>query len=232
MDTEQTSSQPISPEPKAWKVFLKKNKKALFWSGGGFLVVLLFISCLIYTNLDILQERAFVFLPDRVPSSSVGLIFGGGLNKDGSLNDMVADRVAAGVSLFRAGKVGQIMITGDDGKMHVDEVDAMREAAVALGVPVDKILVDRHGYRTYDSCYRGAKVYGITSVIAVSQFFHLPRIIFLCEHFGIATTGVASDFRDYGFDSFYMNVREMGARLKAWWEVRVTNPRPLTIKKD
>ena len=164
------------------------------------LFVILGIIFLIFVNIDILQEKAFVFFPPDVPSATVGLIFGGGLNKDGSLNSMVADRVAAGVALLRSGKVGELMITGDDGRIHSNEVDAMKNAALELGVPADKILVDRHGYRTYDSCYRAAKVYGIKRVIAVSQFFHLPRIIFLCEHFGISTTGVAADFRNYGFD--------------------------------
>ncbi|MEK7624947.1 MAG: ElyC/SanA/YdcF family protein [Patescibacteria group bacterium] len=192
----------------------------------------IFVGFIIFVNVDILQERAFIFLPESVPSTTVALIFGGGLNKDGTLNDMVSDRMAAGVSLFRSGKVGQLMITGDDGRVHSDEVDAMREVAVALGVPVEKILVDRHGYRTYDSCYRAAKVYGIKRVIGISQFFHLPRIIFICERFGIGTTGVAADFRNYGFASAYMNVREVGARLKAWWQVNVTNPEPLVMSKE
>lgn len=205
----------------------KKKILILILVGAG-----IFLGFIIFVNVDILHDRAFIFLPDKVPSSTVALIFGGGLNSDGSLNDMVADRVAAGVSLYRSGKVGQIMITGDDGRMHSDEVDAMREAVVALGVPTDKILVDRHGYRTYDSCYRAAKIYGIRNVIAVSQFFHLPRIIFLCENFGIGTVGVAADFRDYGFDSFYMNVREVGARFKVWLDMNVLSTKPLTISKE
>lgn len=208
---------------------MQKNKKLLLSGGGAIFLLIVF---LIFTNLDILQEKAFVFLPDQVPSTTLGLIFGGGLNNDGSLNDMVTDRVTAGVSLFRAGKVGQLMITGDDGQMRNNEVDAMKKAAVALGVPADKILLDRHGYRTYDSCYREAKVYGVRQIIAVSQLFHLPRIIFLCEHLGIATVGVAADSKNYGFDALYMNVREVGARLKAWLDIKVLKTRPFTMSKD
>ena len=211
---------------------MKNNKKLIVSAlvvSGIFGVV--FLVLLVFSNLDILQERSFIFFPADVPSTTIGLVFGGGLNKDGSLNSMVEDRIAAGVALFRSGKVGKLMITGDDGRMYNNEVDAMKKAVLALGVAEDKILVDRHGYRTYDSCYREAKVYGIKRVVAVSQFFHLPRIIFLCEHFGIGTTGVAADFRNYGFDSLYMNIREIGARLKSWWQVNVTNPKPLVSSK-
>ncbi len=211
---------------------MQKNKMLWLAGIGGILFLIFFIILLVFTNLDILQERAFIFFPPDAPSTTVGLIFGGGLNKDGGLNSMVADRVAAGVALLRSGKVGELIITGDDGRIHSNEVDAMKKAALELGVAADKIIVDRHGYRTYDSCYRAAKVYKIKRVVAVSQFFHLPRIIFLCEHFGVGTTGVAADFRNYGFDSIYMNTREIGARLKAWWQVNVTKPMPLVSSKD
>ena len=207
------------------------NKKRIL-IGATCLAVLVGGGFIIFSNVDILRERAFIFLPSNVPTTTVAMIFGGGLNKDGSLNDMVEDRVLAAVSLFRAGKVQKLMITGDDGRVRVDEVDAMREAVLALGVPTDKVSVDRHGYRTYDSCYRAAKVYDMTNVVAVSQFLHLSRIIFLCSHFGIGTTGVAADFHDYGFGSFYMNVRELGARLKAWLEINVSSPKPLVLSRE
>ena len=190
-----------------------------------------FLFFLVYSNLIILQNKKnMVFLEDA-PTSSLALVFGGGLNNDGSPNDMAMDRVIEGVALYKSAKVAKIMITGDDGRRYGNEVDVMKKAAIDLGVPEDKILLDRHGYRTYESCYRESRVYGVTDVIAVSQTFHLPRIIYLCKNFGINTYGVASDLRDYGVDSFKMGVREIAARLKAWWQVKISHPLPMTLEK-
>ena len=83
-------------------------------------LVVVGVTFLLFANIDILKERAFIFDPSNVPTTTVAMIFGGGLSKDGSLNDMVEDRVLAAVSLFRAGKVQKLMITGDDGRVRVD----------------------------------------------------------------------------------------------------------------
>ena len=190
-----------------------------------------FLFFLIFSNLVILQNKRNMMFVEDAPTSSLALVFGGGLNNDGSPNDMAMDRVIEGVALYKSGKVAKIMITGDDGQRYGNEVDVMKKAAVDFGVPEEKILLDRHGYRTYESCFREARVYGVTDVIAVSQAFHLPRIIYLCENFGIKTYGVAADLRDYGADSFKMEVREIAARLKAWWQVRISHPLPTTMEK-
>ena len=190
-----------------------------------------FLFFLIFSNLVILQNKRNMMFVEDAPTSSLALVFGGGLNNDGSPNDMAMDRVIEGVALYKSGKVAKIMITGDDGQRYGNEVDVMKKAAVDFGVPEEKILLDRHGYRTYESCFREARVYGVTDVIAVSQAFHLPRIIYLCENFGIKTYGVAADLRDYGADSFKMGIREVAARLKAWWQVRISHPLPTTMEK-
>jgi vancomycin permeability regulator SanA len=165
-------------------------------------------------------------LVSEAPTSTLGLVFGAGVKKDGTPTPMLADRIYAGVALYKAGKVQKLMMTGDDGRMWSNEVDSMRSVAVQLGVPAENIIVDRHGYRTYESCYREAKVYGVTSTIVISQAFHLSRIMYLCDNFGISSIGVASDFGNYGWDEYWMEVREAGARLKAWWQVNFTKPLP------
>ena len=190
-----------------------------------------FFIFLVYANAIILRDSKRIYFFSDVPTSSVGLIFGGGVKTDGTPSDMATDRVVEGVALFKAGKVSMLMMTGDDGRVVADEVDAMKKVALDYGVPENKIILDRHGYRTYESCYREARIYGFTEVIAVSQTFHLPRIVYLCENFGIKTVGVASDLHNYGSDMTLMQIREIGARLKAWWQVKITHPMPLSTDK-
>jgi vancomycin permeability regulator SanA len=191
----------------------------------------LFVLIVLGANIFILNRRyTIVQTVDAAPTTTLALVFGGGMNADGSMGTMQTDRVKVAIELYKRGKAEQIMMTGDDGWLHADEVDAMRQYAIDAGVPSTTILVDRHGYRTYESCYREAKVYGVTKALMISQNFHLPRIIYLCNNFGIESVGLAADLRDYGIDNVIMQIREAGARLKAVWQVMVTKPAPQVLQ--
>ncbi len=187
--------------------------------GGTFAVVLLM------ANVIVVSKQKYIFSFETVPTSSVALVFGGGMHSKTEMSTMQKDRVIRGVELYKAGKVFKIMMTGDDGETSGDnEVGAMRQFAIDSGVPASDVFVDPHGYRTYESCYRERYVYDITSIIAVSQSFHLPRIIYFCRGFGIETVGVASDLQPYGWRTVLSNVREVGARLKGWWQKEISKP--------
>jgi len=198
-----------------------------------FKAILIGIGVLVFANMVILSYSRFIVKDtSALPYREVALIFGGGMEEDGSMNKMQTDRVIRGIELYKSGKVDKLMMTGDDGFHHDDEVGAMKAYAVQAGVPAEDILVDPHGYRTYESCYRERVVYGMTSTIAISQSFHLPRIAYLCSRIGIKTTGVSADLRDYNWkNSYYSNIREVLARLKAVWQVEITRPQPTSLEK-
>lgn len=188
----------------------------------GFLGLLILVS----TNFFILKNAAQIYSVNTVPTSSLAIIFGGGMKNNGAeMSDMQWDRVSVGAELFKLGKVEQLMITGDDGWFKANEISAMKRRLLELGVPEEKISADPHGYRTYESCLREARLFNINSAIVISQSFHLPRIQYLCEQFGIETTLVQADKREYG--SWWVpNAREWLARVKAVWQVEVTKPKP------
>ncbi len=193
----------------------------------GFLGLLILVS----TNLFILKNAKEIYSPTQAPTTTLAIIFGGGMKNNGAeMSDMQWDRVSVGAELFKSGKVERLMITGDDGWFKNDEITAMRNRLIELGVPPEKIVVDPHGYRTYESCLREAKLFGITRAIVISQSFHLPRIQYLCEHFGIQTVLVESDKRSY--DSWWVqNAREWFARVKAVIQVEITKPGPMNSEK-
>lgn len=201
------------------------------------LVITFFLGCaglgiLVFTNITVLSyDTDIYYSSDQVPTNTIALIFGGGIKNATEMSDMQYDRVLVGVNLYKQNKVQKLFLTGDDGAFHGDEITAMRELAVAEGVPTGDILADPHGYRTYESCYRESKYFGVTSTIAISQSFHLPRIRYLCENFGIKTIGLTADLRSY--DSWWIqNGREWLARVKAWWQTEITKPFPSVYGKD
>ena len=91
-----------------------------------------------------------------------------------------------------------------------------------------EILDPNAGRRTYDSCYRARVIFGVTDVILVTQAFHLPRALFLCEAFGLHAVGVSADLRPYRRSSQIMwTAREFVATAAAWWDVYISRPLPV-----
>jgi SanA protein len=74
-------------------------------------------------------------------------------------------------------------------------------------------------------------VYGVTQALVISQEFHLPRIMYLCNGLGINVTGVAADLRDYGYAGYKAEARELLARVKGWWQLEVSKPQPRSLQK-
>ncbi|MGQ0600131.1 MAG: SanA/YdcF family protein [Anaerolineales bacterium] len=159
------------------------------------------------------------------PSRPLAVVFGAGLQRDGGPTPVLYDRVATAVELYRLGKVQTLLMSGDG--LTNAEPSAMRQTALELGVPPEAILTDERGLDTYTSCYRAQVKFGASEVLLVTQEFHLPRALFICEALGLTASGVSSDRRTYRNSSLaFWNVREVLATANAWWEVYVTKPAP------
>lgn len=195
------------------------------------IVLVIGLGLTLLVNSFILSYGSYIVSMDAIPERPMALIFGGGMKSPGVMSDMQTDRVLQGVALYQHGKVHKLMMTGDDGGYVGDEVTFMRQRAIDEGVPAKDILVDPHGYRTYESCYREKNIYGVTSTLVVSQSFHLSRILYLCRGFGIEALGVAADRRGYGWQIWWMNIREALARIKAFWQFEITHPQPMSAEK-
>lgn len=166
-----------------------------------------------------------IYTVETVPTQPAALIFGAGLWYDGTPSTVLDNRVATGVALYHAGKVERLIMTGDSRAPEGDETAVMRQLALAAGVPDAAIVMDPAGIRTYDSCYRAARVYGATSVTLVTQTFHLVRSLYLCESLGLNVVGVApiEDLTALRAQVGW-ELREIGATALAWWEVMITRP--------
>lgn len=188
--------------------------------------VVLVLSLILYARVQIMPYMQYVYHDmNQLPERETALVFGGGMEADGSQSEMQLGRVKAGIDLYKKGKVKTLMMTGDDGQFRFDEISAMVRYARENGVPPHAIKTDPHGYRTYESCYREGNVYGLKEVIAVSQDFHLPRIVYFCRNFGIDTIGFSADYQGYEY-TVKMAIRETLARVKGWGQVEFTKPLP------
>jgi SanA protein len=159
------------------------------------------------------------------PIKRTAVIFGAGLWSDGSPTPILKDRVRAGAQLYFAGRVEKLLMSGDNRFVNYNEPAAMRDYAVGLGVPAEAIVLDYAGRRTYDTCYRAKAIFGLTDVILVTQKFHLPRALFICNAIGVSAVGVESDLQTYSKSSrLIWNLRELPATLGAFVDLYIRPP--------
>jgi len=196
------------------------------------LIIYLSIGLMVITGLlrvgMLVYSRPKTYLAGEVPNAPAALVLGAGLNRDGTPGLVLRDRVRTAAELYFTGKVDKILMSGDNSSENYDEPGAMQEFALSLGVPEQDIVLDFAGRRTYDSCYRAKAIFGLDQVIIVTQAFHLPRAVFLCNAFDIKADGVPADDANYRRSSYtYWWVREVLASVKAYWDVFIIHPQPV-----
>ena len=175
-----------------------------------------------------LYARPRTFSIKEAPARSAAIVFGAGLWRDGSPTPVLRDRVAAAAQLYFSGKVVKLIMSGGNPSIYYDEPGAMRAYALSLGVPDEAIVLDYAGRRTYDTCYRALHIFGIRQATLVTQGFHLPRALYLCNKLGIDGVGVPADLRQYRwFSRTIWNLREIPATLGALWDVHIARPLPI-----
>ena len=152
------------------------------------------------------------------PSEPVAVVFGAGLNPDGTPSGYLADRLDTALDLYHLGKVKSFLVTGDNDRTSYDEPDAMRDYLLRHGVPADRIVRDYAGFHTWDSCSRARRIFGVRSALLVSQGFHIRRAVALCRSVGIDAYGVSTT-QPHDVTWYYGAAREIPAASEALLDV-------------
>ena len=166
------------------------------------------------------------------PPERVAIIFGAGLRRDGSPTAMLRDRVLTGADLYFSGKVEKLLMSGDNRFVDYNEPESMRQFALSVGVPDHAIVLDYAGRRTYDTCYRAKAIFGVQNAILITQKFHLPRAIFLCNTLGMDTIGVEASNCYWNGSPFVWDIREQFATVAAFLDLYVSSPSPVLGKPE
>lgn len=200
--------------------------KPLFkWMSKVFKSVLLFFlvsGCgIIYCNVRIISNakgRTFDDVRD-IPHRHAALLLGTSPKvSNGNTNKYFTYRIDACATLYKAGKVDRIIVSGDNHHRNYNEPEAMRKALIQRGIPNRSIFLDYAGFRTLDSVVRAREIFGQSSYIIVSQRFHNERAIFIAKKKGIDAIGFNA--RDahlkYGLKT---RIREIFARCKVFLDI-------------
>ena len=171
----------------------------------------------VYSNNSGKIKNSITEVPLEEPKR-VAIVFGARVWNDGAPSNSLYDRVLTGVELYRTGRVKKLLMTGDRKDDSYDEPAAMKKLAIELGVPESDIVLDNDGKRTFDSCERAREIFEIQKAILVTQDYHQPRALYLCNSLGIDSIGITANRRTYDGENYY-HLREFFSVASAWFEI-------------
>ena len=204
------------------KIAIKKKLKRMMYIIIGIFSIMLLI--IIFANWKIPHDsREYIYnSTDSIPKQKVALVLGAAKSIGNRPNLYFTYRIRAAAELYKAGKVENFVVSGDNGYDSYNEPEDMRNALIEAGIPDSIIYMDHAGFRTLDSVVRMNKIFGQDSFIIVSQQFHNERAVYLAQHHGLAAFGYnASDLR-LGRSSYRTKMREYLARVKVFVDIAIS----------
>lgn len=142
--------------------------------------------------------------------ADVIVVFGARCYADGTPSQSLVDRVRTATRLYHEGLAPRLLLSGGPGDGAVHETEAMRDLALAEGVPAKAIALDREGVSTWATVEHT----GPGRVLAVSHFYHLPRIQLAYRGSGRKAFTVPAEETYTVRQTPYLVAREVAA---FWW---------------
>jgi vancomycin permeability regulator SanA len=122
-----------------------------------------------------------------ISPAKYGIVFGASVFRDQTLSAVTQERADAAVLLYKNALIEKIFVSADN--RHNLEADAISAYLEQQGIPAEDITIDRIGIDTGDTCRHFSQFQA--DAILLTQEFHLPRAMFLCNQDGLAATGLA-----------------------------------------
>lgn len=155
----------------------------------------------------------------NTPEETVALVLGTAAEtRGGGPNQYFVSRMKAAATLYHAGKVQHLLLSGDNGTWGYNEPMDMRRTLIGLGVDSADMTLDFAGFDTYDSVVRAQKIFGQQRFMIVSQRFHNERALYIAQDQGIDAIAFNADEAGIRRTKWSW-VRERGARLKMWKDI-------------
>jgi SanA protein len=198
---------------------MKKATKIFLWS-TGIILLMCIVAMMVCNQIVVNNAKGKVFSDiDSIEYNKVGLLLGTTPQaRIGRItNAFFTYRIDAAEQLYKRGKIGKILISGDENSLDgVNETECMKDSLVARGIPASDIILDGKGYRTLNSIINANKTFGLKSFTIISQQFHNERAIYQSEHLGLDFEGIQAYNAEMPKTrrAFLTTIREYLARVK------------------
>lgn len=184
----------------------------------GSLIVLALVCVVYFCNKAVEDASEGKLYSDvrSIPYNKAGLLLGTSkFLASGYKNLYYQYRIDAAVTLYKAGKISYIIISGDNSRKEYNEPEDMRNDLVAAGIDSSHIYLDYAGFRTFDSMVRLKEIFGQQAATIISQPFHNQRALFIANKEGINAIGFNA--RDVNAEAgLRVQAREKFARVKVF----------------
>lgn len=144
-----------------------------------------------------------------VPVRAPVLVLGCSPTFMGGPNGYFQNRMDTASELWKNGKAAVFIVSGDNSSHAYNEPEWMKQALVERGVPEERIVCDFAGLRTLDSVVRMKEIFGVSTMIIVSQAFHNERALAIAAHEGMEAWAVSAP-----------DVPNRRSRMKSWFRER------------
>lgn len=181
-----------------------------------------------FCNFYLEKETAPYLYNDinKLPKVRVALVLGTSNKRvNGDSNSYFTNRMKAAFDLYQYGKVKKFILSGDNSTEYYNEPKMMRKALMDMGVPDSVLVLDYAGLRTFDSMIRANEVFGLDSVMVVSQRFHNERAVFIARKNGMEAFGYNASNVMYQ-NQLKVKFREVFAKVKCILDVYILNTKP------
>lgn len=207
---------------------LSSTLKALTLYGFG---IFIFLS-LIISELTTYIAHPYIFHDYAdMPPRPVAIVFGTSpFASGGEPNSYFLLRMNTTAGLYHAGKIQQIIVTGDNRAITYNEPRAMRKALEDRGVPPGVIHEDYAGRDTLDSVLRARDVFGVMEPLYITQRFHADRAIAMAVWHGIPAEAYIVPETGGLYIRTKLYVREYFARIKMAYEL-IAGAQPAIVGK-
>lgn len=214
---------------------MKKILKAIY--KVRYLIIILILSGIFYSLAVPFwiykygTNRIYVDIAD-VEKTSVGIVFGASVLRNEDPSKVLRDRLSTAADLYSQGKIKAILVSGDNRTDDYNEPEVMYQYLInELGVPENRVYRDYAGLRTFDTCKRAIEIWSVDKAVLISQGYHLPRAIFICDKLGIESHGFSATREKYHNSDFF-EFREIFALHKAFFDVYVKEPTYIGGEKE
>ena len=202
------------------RVFIPAKQLVLIVLSAVVLIILIMVGARCWILAD--TSKSIYRNAETLPKQRVGLVLGCAQNL------YFYARIEATCTLFNAGKIDFILVSGDNHKATYDEASSMKQVLVNEGIPADRIFCDYAGFSTFDSIVRAKKVFNLHQVTIISQEFHIRRALFIAKRKQLDAIGFCAADVETTMRSPTI-IRETFARVKTILDLYLLPRKPVDL---
>ncbi len=143
-------------------------------------------------------------LTDELGPADVGLVFGNKVMPSGEPSARLLSRLNRTIQLYSTNYFEKVIVSGGLGKEGFNEALVMKDYLVSQGIPESNLLVDNNGMNTFMTVENSLQIMeknNLSSVMVISNYFHIPRIKLACSKFDLGSV--------YSAHAYYFGLRDI-----------------------